>query len=224
MPASKDKVGVIGLGIMGGAFARHLAAAGWDVSGYDLDAKCRKRARAGGVTPAADVAEVARKSPVIILSLPSAKALHAVADAIAAAKVTAAGRSSRPGTFSLDDKMAAERTLRAAGHIVLDCPVSGTGSQVKSKDIVIYASGPAKTIASLRPMFATFSRAVHDLGAFGNGSRDEVRGEPSGRDPQRRQRRGDGARHEGRARCRRRSSSSSPRAPAIRACSSCAPA
>ncbi len=54
---------------------------------------------------------------------------------------------------------------------MLDCPVSGTGAQAKVKDLVIYASGDRKAIRRLRPLFAGFARAVHDLGAFGNGSR-----------------------------------------------------
>jgi 3-hydroxyisobutyrate dehydrogenase-like beta-hydroxyacid dehydrogenase len=54
---------------------------------------------------------------------------------------------------------------------MLDCPVSGTGSQAKAKDLAIYASGDRKSIRKLRPLFAAFSRAAHDLGAFGNGSR-----------------------------------------------------
>ena len=33
----KGTVGVVGLGNMGGAFARHLAAAGWRVLGFDID-------------------------------------------------------------------------------------------------------------------------------------------------------------------------------------------
>jgi 3-hydroxyisobutyrate dehydrogenase-like beta-hydroxyacid dehydrogenase len=61
--------------------------------------------------------------------------------------------------------------LRKAGHVLLDCPVSGTGVQAKTKDLVIYASGGSAEIKKLKPLFADFTRAVHDLGAFGNGSR-----------------------------------------------------
>jgi 3-hydroxyisobutyrate dehydrogenase-like beta-hydroxyacid dehydrogenase len=74
-------------------------------------------------------------------------------------------------TFSLDDKLEAERALRTGGHVMLDCPISGTGAQAKHRDIVVYASGDAKVIKRLRPMFNSFARATHDLGAFGNGSR-----------------------------------------------------
>ena len=74
-------------------------------------------------------------------------------------------------TFALDDKLEAQRALRKAGHIMLDCPVSGTGAQAKVKDLVIYASGGPAEIKKLKPLFAGFSRQVHDLGEFGNGSR-----------------------------------------------------
>jgi 3-hydroxyisobutyrate dehydrogenase-like beta-hydroxyacid dehydrogenase len=167
---AKGKVGVVGLGIMGGAFAENLVAAGWRVHGYDIDGKrCRAMARAG-VEIAVDARTLAAEVPTIITSLPKPSALAATAAAIIDAGV-------RPrviveaSTFAIDDKLAAERTLRKAGHVMLDCPVSGTGAQAKVKDLVIYASGERRAIRKLRPLFSGFSRAMHDLGAFGNGSR-----------------------------------------------------
>jgi 3-hydroxyisobutyrate dehydrogenase-like beta-hydroxyacid dehydrogenase len=163
-------VGVIGLGIMGGAFAQHLNAAGWRVVGYDVSAARRRALARVGVEIAADAADVARQAPTIILSLPKAAALAATVAAIAAAGVKRRVVI-EASTFTLDDKVAAAEVLRAAGHVLLDCPVSGTGAQAKTKDIVVYASGGATEIKKLRPLFGAFSRAVHDLGAFGNGSR-----------------------------------------------------
>ncbi len=49
MAKVKGTVGVVGLGIMGGAFARNLVAAGWRVIGYDLDPKARRAAARAGV-------------------------------------------------------------------------------------------------------------------------------------------------------------------------------
>jgi 3-hydroxyisobutyrate dehydrogenase-like beta-hydroxyacid dehydrogenase len=168
--AGKGTVGVVGLGIMGGAFAEHLAAAGWQVVGYDIDkARCRALAKRG-VTIAKDASELAVQAPVIITSLPSPRALQDTVKAIVAAK--ARGRVMvEASTFTLEDKMAAEAALAKAGHVMLDCPVSGTGSQAKTKDIIVYASGDTKAIRKLKPMLTDFSRGVHDLGAFGNGSR-----------------------------------------------------
>jgi len=170
MSGGKGVAGIIGLGIMGGAFARNLAAAGWHVIGYDVDAKARRALAKAGVTIASGTAEVARDAPTIITSLPHPSALAATAEAIAKAGVKRRVIV-EASTFTLDDKTKAEERLRAAGHVMLDCPVSGTGSQAKVKDMVIYASGDKRTIAALQPMFTDFSRKTYDLGAFGNGSR-----------------------------------------------------
>ncbi|MGB9210507.1 MAG: NAD(P)-dependent oxidoreductase, partial [Pseudolabrys sp.] len=74
-------------------------------------------------------------------------------------------------TFTISDKEKAERVLRKAGHIMIDCPVSGTGSQAKNRDLVFYASGDAKATARLRPVLMGFGRNVFNVGQFGNGSR-----------------------------------------------------
>jgi putative dehydrogenase len=167
---SKGGVGIIGLGIMGGAFARNLIADGWIVAGVDPDPARRKEMTKAGVAVSDSVKELIAEVPIVITSLPSPKALHAVVQQIADAKV-------KPrivieaSTFALDDKLAAEKALRKAGHAMLDCPVSGTGAQAAVKDLVVYASGDAKAIAKAMPVFAGFSRKTENLGAFGNGSK-----------------------------------------------------
>jgi L-threonate 2-dehydrogenase len=166
----KGAVGVVGLGIMGGAFAENLLTAGWRVIGYDIAAARRGALARKGVEIAADAGEVARNAPTLILSLPKAAALAATVAAIVEAKVPRRVVI-EASTFKLDDKAAAEKALRKAGHVLLDCPVSGTGIQARMKDLVIYASGGAAEIKKLRPLFADFTRAVQDLGEFGNGSR-----------------------------------------------------
>ena len=170
--ASKKKgvVGIVGLGIMGGAFAENLLAAGWRVVGYDVSAARRRALARAGVEMATDAADLARKAPVIITSLPKPSALAATVAALVEASVPRRVVI-EASTFKLEDKAAAEAALHKAGHLLLDCPVSGTGLQAKVKDLVIYASGGSAEIERLRPLFADFSRAVHDLGEFGNGSR-----------------------------------------------------
>jgi 3-hydroxyisobutyrate dehydrogenase-like beta-hydroxyacid dehydrogenase len=166
----KGTVGVVGLGIMGGAFARNLLADGWRVVGYDIDPLRRRALAKAGVEIAADTGGVAGAARTIITSLPNPAALKAIVAAIAGARA-------RPlviveaGTFALADKLKAARALAAAGHLMLDCPISGTGAQAKTRDIVVYASGDRKAIKRLRPLFAGFARSAHDLGALGNGSR-----------------------------------------------------
>ena len=167
---TRGTVGVIGLGIMGGAFAKNLVTAGWRVVGYDPNPARRREARRAGVDLANNAAEVASAVPIILTSLPKPQALTETVQEIAAAKV----RSKvvvEMSTFTISDKEKAARTLHKAGHVMIDCPVSGTGSQAKNRDLVFYASGNARTIARLRPVLMAFGRNVFNVGEFGNGSR-----------------------------------------------------
>jgi 3-hydroxyisobutyrate dehydrogenase-like beta-hydroxyacid dehydrogenase len=164
------RVGIVGLGIMGGAFAQNLVRAGWKVVGYDIDRTRSRAARKAGVETVADVQALARATRTIITSLPSPAALEKTVAAITQGKLSPRVVV-EASTFRLADKIKAERALRRYGHVMLDCPVSGTGAQARSKDLVFYASGDSATIRKLRPLFGAFSRAAHDLGAFGNGSR-----------------------------------------------------
>jgi 3-hydroxyisobutyrate dehydrogenase-like beta-hydroxyacid dehydrogenase len=166
----KGTVGIVGLGIMGGAFAKNLSAAGWHVIGFDPNAARAREARKAGVELAKGAVEVASKTSIILTSLPKPEALLATAREIAAAKLPHRVVAEM-STFKIADKEKAERIFRKAGHTMLDCPVSGTGAQAKARDLVFYASGDSKAIARLKPMFEDFGRRVYDVGAFGNGSK-----------------------------------------------------
>jgi len=163
-------VGIVGLGIMGSAIARNLVDRGWRVIGFDIDATKRAELAAAGVTIAADVGQVARDAPVIMTSLPSPAAVEDVAKAIAGS-----GQPPRIvvelSTLTIADKLRFEEILTKAGHIALDCPLSGTGAQAKNRDLVVYASGDSSAIAQCMPVFSDFAKQSADLGAYGNGSR-----------------------------------------------------
>ena len=167
---SKGTVGVIGLGIMGGSFAKNLAKSGWRVVGYDISAARRQEAKRAGVEIAASAIDLAKKVPVILTSLPKPQALMQTARALAAAKLPRKVIAEM-STFAISDKEKAEAVLRKAGHVLLDCPVSGTGSQAATRDLVFYASGNSAAIKRLVPMFGVFGRRMYDVGAFGNGSK-----------------------------------------------------
>jgi L-threonate 2-dehydrogenase len=163
-------VGMIGLGIMGGAISRNLVERGWRVIGYDTDAARCAELAIDNVQIAGDVAQVVQGAPIIMTSLPSAAAVEAVAQGIA--------DSNQPSrivielsTLSITDKLRFEAILRKAGHIALDCPLSGTGAQAKVRDLIVYASGDNQAIAQCRSLFADFAKQNADLGRFGNGSR-----------------------------------------------------
>ena len=158
---------------MGGAFARHLLAAGFNVIGYDpVPAAGRALARAGGRT-AESGAEVAAKARIIITSLPSPAAME---EAYFGKRGIAAG--ARPGTIvieastmTLELKESLRRRLARRRVMLLDCPISGTGAQAAAKDIAIYASGDRRAFNRCRGVFNGFARSTYYCGAFGIGSK-----------------------------------------------------
>jgi putative dehydrogenase len=163
-------VGILGLGIMGSAISRNLVERGWRVIGFDIDAGRRAEAAQANVTIAADAAQVAREAAIIMTSLPSPAAVMDVAQIIASS-----GQKPRIvvelSTLTLADKFRFEAILSKAGHIALDCPLSGTGAQAKNRDLIVYASGDSPAIAQCSNLFADFAKQSADLGAFGNGSK-----------------------------------------------------
>jgi putative dehydrogenase len=164
-------VGIVGLGIMGGAIARNLCERGWQVIGFDVDPSAVERFKAAGGVVAGSAAEVAERVPVVLTSLPSPTIVKKVAAEIADSKAASGLIVVELSTLALEDKMAFASILQSKGHVPLDCPLSGTGAQAITRDLVIYASGDSRAISDLTPLFLNFGRQVADLGEFGNGSK-----------------------------------------------------
>ena len=163
-------VGIIGLGIMGGAIARNLVERGWQVIGFDTDPAKNAELSQAKVAIAADIATLTQDAPIIMTSLPTPAAVHKVAQEIASSRLSPR-IVIELSTLSLTDKLRFETILQAAGHIALDCPLSGTGAQAKLRDLVVYASGDPKAIETCTGLFADFAKQSADLGGYGNGSR-----------------------------------------------------
>jgi 3-hydroxyisobutyrate dehydrogenase-like beta-hydroxyacid dehydrogenase len=167
---SNESVGMIGLGIMGSAMAANLMRAGYQVVGYDVLAKRRRDHRRAGGLVADSCVDVGRQSGVVVCSLPSAEALRVTASELAGA-VRPPRIVIETSTLPIAVKQAARRRLAARGTILLDCPLSGTGSQARAKDLVVYASGDRRAYRRVTPMLDAFARAHYHVGAFGAGSK-----------------------------------------------------
>jgi 3-hydroxyisobutyrate dehydrogenase-like beta-hydroxyacid dehydrogenase len=168
-----QKIGVIGLGIMGSAISANLLKAGFTVIGYDIRLECIETLKGHGGRGAACVREVAEAAEVVITSLPSVAALQEVVSGpdglLAAAKTGLI--VVEVSTFPIEAKQEAFDLLKKTGTHMLDCPLSGTGAQAISKDLAVYASGDRQLCESCRPVFDGFARANYYIGEFGTGSR-----------------------------------------------------
>jgi putative dehydrogenase len=167
-------IGVIGLGIMGSAMSANLVKAGFSVLGYDTVPARRKALAGAGGQLARSARELARRAPLIITSLPSADALEVVSAELAegGSRVGNAGQIViETSTLPIEVKQAARKRLAVRGITLLDCPLSGTGAQARTKDLVVLASGGRSAYRKCIPVFEGFARAHYLIGAFGDGSK-----------------------------------------------------
>ena len=169
----QQTVGVIGLGIMGSAMSANLLKSGFSVVGYDVEPnQTESLVRRGGMA-AVSCREVAEKADVMLTALPSIRAIREVIhgkdgllDALAPGLVVI-----ESSTFSLETKQEAQEALQSVGIELLDCPLSGTGAQAVTKDLIVFASGDRQSCERCGPVFDGFSRGHHYIGEFGAGSR-----------------------------------------------------
>lgn len=171
-PASKPAIAMIGLGIMGSSMAANLVKAGHTVTGYDVLPRARKALDRCGGRSVTRLSALAGTADFFITSLPTGEALLAVAAELAQAlpprsKAVVVETSTLP----IDLKEAARQTLVKSGVTLLDCPLSGTGAQARTRDLVVFASGPRPAIRRVSPIFEGFARAQFNVGAFGAGSK-----------------------------------------------------
>jgi len=163
-------VGLIGLGIMGGAMASNLLRAGHRVTGFDIDVAKTEALAELGLMAVPSPTDVAASSEIIILSLPSSAALHAVTQELAGS-VFPGLLALETGTLPLSDKEEAREALEESGAELMDVPLSGTGLQAEEATLVVFASGSRRGFERARPVFDAIGRSSHFLGDFGNGSK-----------------------------------------------------
>ncbi len=167
----KPVMGVIGLGIMGGAMAEVLLEAGYQVSGFDPKPAALRRLKKAGGTVLSSAAAVAEQSDVVIVSLATARALSVVVAELAAARPKRKPIIIETSTLPIADKDAAAAALANAGMRTLDCPISGTAVRLKQGAWTIFVSGDAATARKTKDIFAEFTSNAPYVGAFGNGMR-----------------------------------------------------
>jgi 3-hydroxyisobutyrate dehydrogenase-like beta-hydroxyacid dehydrogenase len=161
------RVGVVGLGNIGGGLATNLVADGHDVTVTDLDAE---RAKAiDGATAVATVAEVAAASEITLTSLPNPTVVQAVADEW----VTAAA----PGSILLelsttlpDSNRDIAARLAASGHHFVEAPLTGGAIGAQNRGLVFMVGGDDEPVSRCLPILDQLGRATVHLGPVGTGT------------------------------------------------------
>ncbi|ATY12458.1 2-hydroxy-3-oxopropionate reductase [Amycolatopsis sp. AA4] len=166
-----SRIGFIGLGVMGTPMAAHLAAAGHEVSGFDLNADALAKLEAAGGRAAKDVADAVSGAEVVITMLPNHPQVEQVVlapggvlDTIAPGTLLADMSTIRPETSIEVAKAGAAKGIR-----VLDAPVSGGQAGAEQAALSIMVGGDEADFAAAKPVFDTLGKTVVHVGPHGAG-------------------------------------------------------
>jgi len=170
--ADMQRLGFVGVGLMGGGMARRLLKAGNAVTVFDIDAAKVNSLKALGAHPAASPKEVGAKSSVVLSSLPDSSAVR---NTYLGPEGVLEGSS--PGSVLIDMSTVDPETSRAIYQAAvrkkmkyLDGPVSGGPKEAESGKLVIFVGGDRSAFEECRPIFDTLGSPVHFAGPSGSGN------------------------------------------------------
>ncbi len=165
-------VGIVGVGLLGGAVAGVLLRSGYAVLGYDVVPDRLRALESQGGKAARSAADVARAAPAVFTILPT---LESVEEAIAGREGVLDGVQPdtvilQMSTISPALAIRMEEAALARGAAFLDTPVSGTSGMVARRDCVVTVGGDRAAYERCRPVLEAVAKRVHHVGACGMGS------------------------------------------------------
>ena len=166
-------VGVLGIGRMGGAMARALAAAGFEVVCWNRTAAAAEAlaAELGGRSARrpADVAAAAEVCVSMLADGPAVESVYRGSDGL-----LAGARSENVLVDSSTVPPVVIRGLaadaRSAGAGLLDAPVSGSVALAGSGGLTIMVGGEARDLERARPVLDALAKTVFHMGPLGSGA------------------------------------------------------
>jgi 2-hydroxy-3-oxopropionate reductase len=166
-----ERVGFIGLGIMGRPMAHHLLQAGFPLIVHSRSPGPVQALAAAGAEAARSSAEVAAASTIVITMLPDTPDVDEV---VLGADGVAAGAN--PGTLVIDmstiDPGATRRIaseLGGRGLAMLDAPVSGGEKGAVDATLSIMVGGNPPDVVRAMPLFECMGRTIVHVGSAGAG-------------------------------------------------------
>jgi len=159
-------VGFVGLGNMGAPMAEHLLDAGHDLTVYDLDPDARERLGEAGATVGESPADVAARSEVVFLSLPTPDIVVSVVtgedgivEGIEPGSTLVDTTTSTPETTNELADLLAERDVT-----VLGAPVSGGTSGSRNATLTTMVGGDPATFEACTELFSAYAEDIYHVG------------------------------------------------------------
>lgn len=168
----KEKIGIIGTGRMGTAFATRLVGLGHTVSVWNRTPDRATGAVEAGASRAETLADLAGASDILISSLTDKDAIEGIMhgdDGLLAAPIR--GKLwIEMSTLLPDQQQALEVMASEAGLAYLECPVGGTVGPALKGALLGMAGGSEEAWTRARPVLEGLCKRVEHLGPVGSGS------------------------------------------------------
>lgn len=166
-----QKIGFIGLGIMGAPMAANLVRAGYEVTGYNRSAAPVERLVRAGGKPAGSVAEATAGADAVITMLPDSPQVEQVV--LGADGVLSHAEEGLllidMSTIAPETSLAVSDAARTKGVRVLDAPVSGGEQGAIDAALSIMVGGDPEVFEAARPVLEALGKTIVHVGAHGAG-------------------------------------------------------
>ncbi|HEY4281340.1 MAG TPA: NAD(P)-dependent oxidoreductase [Conexibacter sp.] len=167
---SRPRVGVLGVGALGGAIAERLSQQGYDVSANDLSAAAVAALAEHGVRAAATPRELSAASDVVIVLLPDTPEILACLDGPDGLEAGLRGGSIVviASTVAPETPPQLAERLAARGVAVVDAPVSGGPVVARRGELTIMVGAEEAVYAAVEPVLSAYGNPVR-VGPIGHG-------------------------------------------------------
>jgi 3-hydroxyisobutyrate dehydrogenase-like beta-hydroxyacid dehydrogenase len=157
----QSSVGVVGLGNMGSALATNLVHAGHAVVAHDVRGP---ELAPDGTVHVPSVAEVARRVPVVVLSLPDATASDVVAGELLDVPARATTHVVDTSTIGVRAAREIGTRLAASGIAYVDAPVSGGVAGARARTLAVMYAAADDDCRRVEPVLAGLSDHRYRVG------------------------------------------------------------
>jgi 3-hydroxyisobutyrate dehydrogenase-like beta-hydroxyacid dehydrogenase len=166
---SEEKIGFVGVGLMGHGMARNLLAAGYPVAVFAHRNRAPVEDLVGrGAVEAVSLGDLAAAASVVHICAPGSPQVEAIVAALLPAL--------RPGSVVVDcstsdpaSTLALAARLEAAGCHMADAPLGGTPVQAEAGELSTMVGADEEVFRRLEPVIRSWARAVVHLGPVGTG-------------------------------------------------------
>jgi 3-hydroxyisobutyrate dehydrogenase len=167
-------IAFIGLGNMGGGMAANLAKAGHQVRAFDLSADALAAARDAGCTPCATVAEAVAGVDALVTMLPNGAIVGQVIEDEVIGAAPAGALLIDCSTIDVATARRLAEVAGAAGHPIVDAPVSGGIAAAQAGTLTFMVGGTDAAFAAAQPILAAMGKAVIHAGDAGAGQAAKI--------------------------------------------------